>query len=303
MIFFSTPRFWYSKRRDAICKLLNAALKPIYSALKSNNYKHKPNIHTVAIGGVTIGGAGKTPVARWLYQDLKDKGHTPVICLRGYGRKTSDPIIVDLNKHSFEEVGDEALLLAQDAPVVVSANRKIGHDIALSLGADILILDDGLEQRDLEPNERILVVDGFQGIGNGLLFPFGPLRNTLESSVKLADEVLLLNEDKHNLEHAISQYKNCHRFIAKQDVSDIPHDIIAFSGLGMNEKFFSPLRERFNVVETFGYPDHYPYTAEDIQRMAAKDYQLVTTEKDYFRIPNEMKKYVKVIKQILIRAD
>lgn len=291
MFFFNTPKFWY-KPSTFVTRLLNWGLVWFYKQIKSEYYAFEPMMETIAIGGVTLGGAGKTPVAKYIYSSLKARGKIPAICLRGYGRKSFDAIVVDQHNHKFQDVGDEALLLSKYATVIVSADRKKAHDIAISLGVDTLILDDGFEQRDIRPTKKVLVIDGFQGIGNGLLFPLGPLRNSLQDSVKKSDYVIMINEDKHCLERFIP---DCIHAYTISDLSEIPRDIIAFSGLGMNEKFFNSLRAYSNLVKTFEFPDHYPYTESDIEKMLKYEKQLVTTEKDYQRIPDKFKGNVKYI--------
>ena len=291
MIFFNTPKFWY-KPSNVITRWLNGVLSGIYKYVKSEEYAFEPEIDVIAIGGATVGGAGKTPVAKYLYLTLENKGKIPAICLRGYGRKSSEAIVVNPEKHTFEEVGDEALLLSKYARVIVSADRKKAHDIAISLGINTLILDDGFEQRDIKPRTKVLVIDGFQGVGNGLLFPLGPLRNSFQASIEMSDKIIMLNEDRHNISQLIP---HCIRAHVVPNFENIPHDIIAFSGLGMNEKFFNSLTKNFNLIKTFSFPDHYPYTETDIEKMLKFKYQLVTTEKDYQRIPDKFKSYVKYI--------
>ena len=296
MIFFSTPKFWYKKNPGIFLRILSKIAGYIHIFFQKKEYKFKPSIKTIAIGGVTVGGAGKTPIARYLSKILSEKGYKPAICLRGYGRKTEEDIVVDLSKHTFEDVGDEALLLAKEATVIVAKSRKNGHDIAQKLGCDFLILDDGLSQRDILPTVKILVVDGYQGIGNGLMFPFGPLRQAILSTVKDADFAFLSNDDKHNLYNILSAEGKCLTCRTVPDLSDIPDNIVAFSGLGMNEKFFASIRQHFNIIEEFGFPDHYPYKEEDIANMAKLGYQLVTTEKDFQRIPAHLRENVKFVK-------
>lgn len=292
MVFFNTPKFWYHPPSTFLKKLERAYLR-VFKHICRSEYKHIPEIKTIAVGGLTVGGAGKTPVTRYIYEQLQTAGYNPVICLRGYGRSSNENILVDVNKHTFADVGDEALMLANHARVIVSKNRKEGLDIAKSIGADFFILDDGFEQRDVRPHIKILVIDGYQGAGNELLFPFGPLRESFEKRINAADIIFLLNDDLHNLQKRIPKTVISARVIS--DVSNIGNDIVAFSGLGMNEKFFHALKENFNVIKTFGFPDHYPYKEQDIVEILQCGYQVVTTEKDYQRLPDCMKDRVKYV--------
>lgn len=293
MIFFSTPKFWYRKDPGIFLSSMSEISGFIHGFFNKKEYKFNPSIKTIAIGGITVGGAGKTPVARYLGKILTEYGYNPAICLRGYGRKTDEDIVVDLSKHKFEDVGDEALLLAKEAKVIVAKSRKNGHDIAVKLGCDVLILDDGLSQRDILPTCKILVIDGYQGAGNGLMFPFGPLRQKILPASQDADLIFLVNEDLHGLSQILSDCVKCKTV---PDFSGIQKNIIAFSGLGMNEKFFASLRQHFNVIKEFGYPDHYPYKDEDLVNMSKYGIQLVTTEKDFQRIPLHLRENVKYVK-------
>ncbi len=301
MIMLKTPKFWY-ERSNAFLRCLGSVSSFIHDYYRNKPYFATPQIKTIAIGGITVGGSGKTPMAKYICSELEKRNHKPIICLRGYGRKSDVPILVDRNVHTYRDVGDEAMLLSKYANVVVSADRKHGHDIAVSSGADTLILDDGLEQRAIKPNVKILVIDGFQGQGNGVLFPFGPLRNTLENSLKNIDHVFFFNHDTHGLIPLIKKYIDPVLVTTELDFSGIPDSVIAFSGLGMNEKFFRSVTQYRNVVKTFGYPDHYPYMESDIINMSAYGYPLVTTEKDYQRIPASVKEKVMYI-PLSIRCD
>lgn len=292
MVFFNTPKFWY-RSPSAFLKKLERAYLRVFKHVCRSEYMYVPEIKTIAVGGLTVGGAGKTPVAGYIHEQLKTAGYNPIICLRGYGRSSNENILVDVNKHTFTDVGDEALMLANHARVIVSKNRKEGLDVAKSIGADFFILDDGFEQRDIKPHVKILVIDGYQGAGNELLFPFGPLREPFEERINAADIIFLLNDDLHNLRERISKTVINARVIS--DVSNIDNDIVAFSGLGMNEKFFHALRKNFNVIKTFEFPDHYPYKVQDIMEILQCGYQVVTTEKDYQRLPDCMKDRVKYV--------
>lgn len=306
MFFLNAPKFWYTPAGNFL-KLLNIPTKAIHEYFFNRPYKAKAGSFVVAVGGLTVGGAGKTPVTLALADILRSFGYSVLIGLRGYGRSAKKTVIVNKVDHSFEDVGDEALLMSDYASVAVSANRIELDNIAVQNGYECLILDDGWMQRHVQPDLRVLVIDGQQSLGNRLLLPIGPLRLELDTAVRLADLIIFLNDDKFDLLHeiaVINEKQNIVRGRTKSDFSGISKNIIAFSGLGCNEKFFESLNG-FNVLKTYSFPDHYPYSCEDISKILHSAHEasstikekvdVVTTEKDYQRLNADCKKLIKFI--------
>ena len=193
MFFLNAPKFW-SKPAGSFLNLLNIPAKAIHEYFFDKPYKTNAKSFVIAVGGLTVGGAGKTPVALALAAVLRSLDYSSLIGLRGYGRSAEKATLVNRTEHSFKDVGDEALLMSQYAPVAVSENRIELDNRAFQNGYDCLILDDGWMQRDVRPNLKVLVIDGQQSLGNGLLFPLGPLRLGLELTVSLADLIIFLND-------------------------------------------------------------------------------------------------------------
>lgn len=306
MFFLNAPKFW-SKPAGSFLNLLNIPAKAIHEYFFDKPYKTNAKSFVIAVGGLTVGGAGKTPVALALAAVLRSLDYSSLIGLRGYGRSAEKATLVNRTEHSFKDVGDEALLMSQYAPVAVSANRIELDNIAFQNGYDCLILDDGWMQRYVRPNLKVLVIDGQQSLGNGLLFPLGPLRLGLELTVSLADLIIFLNEDRFDLLPKILAIKGSENIVrgrVKSDFSGISKNIIAFSGLGCNEKFFESLNG-LNVLKTYGFPDHYPYSADDILKIldfankmrlkTREKIDIVTTEKDYQRLSDPYRKQIKFI--------
>ena len=158
----------------------------------------RANIPTIAIGGVTLGGDGKTPTALALGAILLERGERPFFLSRGHGRRNGSaaPFVVDPARHDARDVGDEALLLARVAPTIVGADRAAAARLAETLGAGALILDDGLHSRRLDPDLAILVVDADYGAGNGFCPPAGPLRAPLAAQLAAADLVIVIGEGR-----------------------------------------------------------------------------------------------------------
>lgn len=246
---------------------------------------------TLAIGGLTCGGDGKTPLAILVAKLLTEMGERPAFLTRGHGRSnlTASPFFVDPKHHNAHQVGDEGLLLAREAMTIVGVDRFSAAQMALSVGASVLIMDDGFQSRALAPDLSLLAVDPIYSVGNGFCLPAGPLRAPLASQLARAEICIIINPDKHKREQPI--LSKCKIFHAYVDVAKLDHlkikgrRIIAFAGLARPEKFFSTLRQiGANCIEERVFPDHHFYTDKELiaLRNLAERHEalLVTTEKD-----------------------
>ena len=307
-MYWENPDFWSKSPLNLFWKWLLKPLSRMYLRAVRRNYA-KPYENksetgkVIAVGAVTMGGSGKTAVAASICDILRASGKKVAILSRGYGRNCSDTTVVDALKHTFKEVGDEPLLLSRRNFVVVGKNR--GEDMRLAekqsqTPFDFFILDDGITQRSLQPDIRLIVIDNKQQFGNGEVFPLGPNRLLFDDIKHEVNAVICLrNENDAQTDLHIDFPKIITGFI-KQDYSgtDMNEKYYAFCGIGYPEKFFSSL-ERLNVVKTKSYPDHYPYTnmtmyrlTDEAQNLGAK---LITTEKDFMRIPEESRKFISVV--------
>jgi len=172
------PSFWYKAPG-----FLSTLLSPLgwgYGLLASWNYSsQKPqhfSIPVISVGNLVCGGAGKTPVALSLAKILQEKGFQVHFVTRGYKGREQGPLKVNTSQHSARDVGDEPLLLAQQAPTWVSKKRGDGIQKAIENKADLVILDDGHQTKGIVKDLSFIVVDSLQGFGNGLPLPAGPLR-------------------------------------------------------------------------------------------------------------------------------
>ena len=173
-------------------------------------------------------------------------------------------------------------------------------------GANIIILDDGLQNYSLHQDLKIIVVDGGFGFGNEFPLPAGPLRESISSGIKKSDILILFNKDKNDIEkkiknkitiiHAKSKIEKPYHKVWLQLISK---RIVAFSGIGRPEKFHSSLKKdlNLNIVKFFPFPDHYSYSKKkinDLIEFANKNNCiLVSTKKDEQRIIiNQRKKII-----------
>jgi tetraacyldisaccharide 4'-kinase len=247
-------------------------------------------IPVISVGNIVLGGAGKTPVTLALAKILQAKGYTPHVISRGYGGSVNKPVQIDPFLHNYQEVGDEPLLLAKVAPTWVSKNRRAAADLAIQAGADILLLDDAHQNQDLIKDICFLVVSASQGFGNGRVFPSGPLRQSLPSGLKKATAIIFIGEEEDALPQQLIDISYPLIRAKIVPVNPDPCPVIGFAGLGYPEKFHQTLiNSGYEVLGFIPFADHCPYTLEDLQQLKKKAQEmqalLITTEKDYARIP------------------
>lgn len=295
-----TPKYWQSN--SFISRIL-APLGWVYGALTQARLKiikpKKVEIPVICVGNITAGGTGKTPVSISIAKLLGIEMYHPYFVTRGYGGQLQN-VIVNNKKHTAAEVGDEPLLLSQQAPVVVNANRYAGAELAIKNGADVIVMDDGFQNPTLHKNLSFLVFDGTYGIGNGKIIPAGPLRETFCNGVKRADALVILGKDKHNLAEKSGLPVFYGHTEAVQTSNIENHNVVAFAGIGHPQKFYHTLcQQGFNVVETIDFPDHHFYSREELDEILEKaqilNAEVYTTSKDYVKIPHLLQKEIKVL--------
>ena len=209
----------------------------------------------------------------------------------------SGPVPVDLSRHNAVQVGDEALVLAQTALTIVSRNRFSGAQLAETLGADILILDDGLYNLSLHHDLRLAVVDGRLGLGNGYVIPAGPLRAPLQTHASRVHGICVIAPVTSAVGPLISWAKSENIPILEVRIVPSPSEaqalkelsVLAFTGIGHPKKFFDTLEDcGAHCKESYAYGDHHLFSHEDIlflaQRVQATGLIPVTTEKDDVRL-------------------
>ncbi len=310
--FLRSPKFW-NDGNSVVVKALDPVSK-LYSFVSNVRLNSvtpvKANVPVVCIGNVVLGGAGKTPTVELVCNLLREKYQNPHILTTGYGGYLKNVVRVDTTLHSYLQVGDEALLSANVAPTWVGRNRVNSAKAAVACGADVLIMDDGFQNNSLEKDLKILVIDSRQVFGNEHLFPAGPLRELPETGVTKSDLVLIIGEKNEALENRIKAIKSTIPiFRAKMEITDsVPVEnnrVVGFCGLGYPLKFKKTLVEcGYEVLDFVSFADHHPYTITEIQKLSngAKSVNatLVTTMKDFVKIPAVFKNDISVIKIKLV---
>lgn len=296
-----TPSFWYSRGLWAWILLPLSVFYPLFVWVRFRLTRtHRYHVPVICVGGLTAGGAGKTPVALHVGALCKEKNINAWFVSRGYLGKAEGPLQVKPAEHTSLDVGDEPLLLAHTLPTIVAKNRRAGIDFALRQGAELVITDDGFQNPSIHKDISLLVVDGKYGWGNGFTLPAGPLREWLFFALARASAIIVINPAygfalaKHaTILHAYTEPDADARSLAGKRVT-------AFCGLAIPQKFFDTLEHiGAEITARHVYADHYPYREEEIEQLAlkAKEQQaiLVTTSKDAARLPARLRSLVTVV--------
>ena len=257
----------------------------------------------ISVGNLTVGGAGKTPVVIFLAQRFRDAGRAVAILSRGYGRRSNRALDFDAaTAPSAEEAGDEPVLIARRCPgvrVYVGADRARIAESARARGADLLLLDDGMQHRRLARDAEVAVIDEAVGFGNGAMLPRGPLR---EPPHQLRRATLLwlraANVPAPLPEFSGPIVRALHGPSALIDPDGAEHPPAKVSGLNLHalcalarpSSFVRTLQSLGAVVTGLSaFRDHHLYSRAEVERIAAQARSegalLVTTEKDRVRLP------------------
>lgn len=252
----------------------------------------RASVPVICVGNVTVGGSGKTPLALAIAARLAERGRAVHFLTRGYGGREKGPLRVDPARHTATDVGDEALLLAAAQPTWVGANRAASAKLAISASAEVLVMDDGLQNRSLVRDLAILTVDGGFGLGNGRILPAGPLREPLAAVLRRTDAVAIVGNDETGFRRLLPAHVPvlAARIAPGPEAAELAGQrAVAFAGIGRPDKFFDTLADiGVDLAERIAFPDHHPYRPNDLamlrQRARQLDARLVTTEKDWVRL-------------------
>ncbi|MEM6780286.1 MAG: tetraacyldisaccharide 4'-kinase [Pseudomonadota bacterium] len=304
------PKFWNEKNA------LSSALSPLsylywlgHSFHQKGKTAYRASIPVLCVGNAVVGGSGKTPTVLALIDVLKEQElcKNPFVLTRGYGGSIQSPVQVDPQNHNTAQVGDEALLLARKAPVIKSADRAAGAKMAEELGADMILMDDGLQNPTLHQDIKVLVVDSVFGFGNERLLPAGPLRAPLRQTLESVDLIITIGKrtDHVSMFSLDETAPTIWAYLDSDEQLDAVKPYIGFAGIGRPEKFEKSLKDmNANIAAFHPFADHHPYSAYDMEKLrrdAQKHKaQLITTEKDFVRIPSAYHKYVEVLPVNLI---
>ena len=296
------PIFWDKKKPN----FLTYILSPLTIILKINNIilklipKKKFNqIKTICVGNIYLGGTGKTPTSLKLHQLLKAENYNTVI-----------------GKKYYPNQKDEIILLKNKSDLISSKNREEIIKFATEKKHELIIFDDGLQDRKIDYDIKFVCFDSKIWIGNGYLIPAGPLRENINSLKKYDGVFLKTTDENSNLINTISEIKKINSkieiFNSRVEIKNInkfnlSNEYLIFSGIGNSKSFKEILIDnKFNVIEEKIFSDHYEYKDQDIQKILKiskkKNLKALTTEKDYVKIPNNLRSEIDFI-EIDIKID
>ena len=295
---FYKPKFW--DRRDRI-SLFSILLLPFSLIAIIKNYyennKIKKNFYdlkTICVGNIYIGGTGKTPLVINLANHFKKKFKTYII------------------KKNYTSHLDEMRLLDSKHKVIFEKTRELSITKAENEKAEMLIFDDGLQEKKINYDLKIVCFNSLKLDGNGLIIPAGPLREKLDS-IKNYDVVLINGDTNKETKNFINKIKKINpnmkiftgKYVPKNYSKLKKKKFIIFSGIGNPHNFSDTLKNlkiKFNGYEEF--PDHYDYKESDLQKLRhlakIKKCELLTTEKDYFRLKKSFRKNINYLKVELL---
>ena len=294
------PAFWW--RRPGLLSALLAPVAAGYGMAAARRMKQQgthANVPVICVGNFTVGGSGKTPTAIAIAEMLTAAGRRPALLTRGYGGSEAGPLVVDPHTHDATKVGDEALLLAQAAPTVIAHDRIAGASAATAGGADVIVMDDGLQNASLQKDLTIAVVDGLRGIGNGKVFPAGPLRAPLAAQFARVNALLVIggSAGAAGLDSDI-RARRIPVFHGELEPDRAGIDaaggrpVLAFAGIGNPDKFFATATAAgIEIAERRAFADHHRYSGEEagdlVMQAERQGLRLLTTAKDHARMSGD----------------
>ena len=245
---------------------------------------HTLPVPVIVVGNITVGGTGKTPLIIWLAGFLNASGFKPGIISRGYGgQAVSWPQRVTADSDA-KEVGDEALLIAQQTgcPMAVGPLRvEAAKLLLLQTDCDVILSDDGLQHYALNRDIECAVIDGERRFGNGYCLPAGPLREPIER-LNSVDFVIVTGEKSEDREFPMQLVGDTAINLATGEQKPLAEfngvDCHALAGIGNPERFFKLLAAAGLTCTPKSFPDHYPFQRQDIE--FADNKPVLMTEKD-----------------------
>tara|TARA_X000001036_G_scaffold44136_2_gene35264 strand:- start:2562 stop:3491 length:930 start_codon:yes stop_codon:yes gene_type:complete len=289
------PKFW-EKKNNIISYLLlpfSFVLQLLIIIKNKITYRHSFKIPIICVGNIYLGGTGKTPLSILIAQELLKNNKKPAI----------------IKKYYREHFDEHNLIRASIENLFLEKHRYIAMRKAEEKQFDIAILDDGFQDFSIKTNLNILCFNGNQLIGNGFTLPSGPLRERI-NSIKRANVIVIIGDKNEEFEKIVFNVKKKVKiYYSKYSPTNINEfkdkKLFAFAGIGNPKNFFQLLTEnKLDVQKEISYPDHYSFSKVEIEKLVQNsrknEFQLITTEKDYFRIKNYGFNEIKYIKNDLI---
>ena len=294
------PKFWDYKKPNIIAYLLLpiAFLIQIFVFLFRKTNAQKFKIKIICVGNIYIGGTGKTSLSIKLNQILNQK-------------KIKSCFVKKFYKNQI----DEQNLLRNNGKLFLSSKRIDAITKAEKENYDVVILDDGLQDKSIEPDINLVCFNNANWIGNGMTIPAGPLREKIDN-LKYYEHIFL-NGNLENLEKIkeeiirVNSKINIH--IGKYEPVNIDEfnkedKYLVFSGIGNHKTFISMLNNNgIKIIKDIEFSDHHKYKKNEIDKIINEanrlSCKLITTEKDFLRLEKNFINKIKFVKSELKIID
>jgi len=292
---FKKPTFW-DNPKISIWSILLFPISIIYLVInfiiKIFKTQKKFSVPIICVGNIYLGGTGKTPLVRKIFEISKSFGKNPAF-------------IKKYHKYLLDEIS----MLQQSGKIYSFKKRGKSINSASKNEHNVVILDDGFQDFSIRPDFSIICFNSKQSLGNGFVIPSGPLREPL-SAISRANCIIINGKKNLELENKLNKFLAKNKipiFYSRYKIKNIEKlqnkEIIAFAGIGSPSNFFDLLKENnLNVKKFYSFPDHYNYSQKDFDKIKGDSSAvIVTTEKDYYRIKDNQKQnfnYVEVSLEI-----
>ena len=294
------PKFWDYKKPNIISYLLLpiAFLIQIFVFLFRKTNAQKFKIKIICVGNIYIGGTGKTSLSIKLNQILDQKKIKSCFVKKFYKNQV-----------------DEQNLLRNNGKLFISSKRIDAITKAEKENYDVVILDDGLQDKSIEPDINLVCFNNANWIGNGMTIPAGPLRERIDN-LKYYEHIFL-NGNLENLEKIkeeiirVNSKINIH--IGKYEPVNIDEfnkedKYLVFSGIGNHKTFISMLNNNgIKIIKDIEFSDHHKYKKNEIDKIINEanrlSCKLITTEKDFLRLEKDFINKIKFVKSELKIID
>jgi tetraacyldisaccharide 4'-kinase len=318
------PLYWSASTRPPhglIARIMLTLLANLWTfagRLKMNRdeaHQERLPLPVISIGGITVGGAGKTPFTNYLAKELHHRGRQAAVLTRGYRRRTPARNIVLAPDAVVSPAltGDEAQIFLRSAvaPVGIGANRsETGRLLMQHHSVDLFLLDDGFQHRKIYRDVDIVLIDGLMPFGRLHTVPLGRLREPL-ASLSRADALVVTRADnnlrfeiiakslrQYNSQSPIfrvfTQPRQWRMSRQRTTLPELPYRrVAAFCAIGNPQGFWNTLDKMgLETVFRWTFPDHHVYQPAELRRIASQAQSagaqvLVTTEKDRINFPRE----------------
>ncbi len=283
------PRFWFNKELLSYLFFPFSIITFLINRYKKILIKKKFSIKTICVGNINIGGTGKTSLAIEIYKILNKNFKTVFI------------------KKKYANQKDEIRLLKKNGNIISEKDRINSLTNAEKKNYKVAVLDDGLQQKDIHYNIKIVCFNSEEGFGNKFLLPAGPLRENInelknydiafingeKKNRKLYSDIKSINKDIKIFEGRYKP-KNLHLINRKEKY-------FMFCAIGNPKEFEKTLNKyHIKIKDKKIFPDHYKMSSHEINEIKKitkkKALTLITTEKDYFRLEKNQRKGIKFIK-------